>query len=339
MVTGMINKITFRNFKVLAEAELPLERFTLLVGPNGSGKSTVFQAFKYLGERTNSLPEDVWSVQSAPKREALKIEIHWGGEHEGKRTEQDWRLGQGTDSVTRLANGRRADAEEHNSLIRMLARLQVYSFDANAIQRPSMLNPDVTLQPNGGDLPAVLDRLRDQHPERFEALDDAIPLWFPDFDRVLFDTPQQGHRSLLLRTKEGKHSIKAEHLSQGTLLGLALLTLAYLPDPPPIIGLEEPDRGLHPRLLRDVRDALYRLSYPEASGENRSPVQVIATTHSPYFLDLYKDHPEEIVIAQKEGGKAHFRRLVDLPDFKEILESTSLGEVWYSGILGGVPAN
>lgn len=116
-----------------------------------------------------------------------------------------------------------------------------------------------------------------------------------------------------------------------------MLTLAYLPDPPSIVCLEEPDRGIHPRLLRHVQDALYRLSYPADFGDTRSPVQVLATTHSPYFLDLFKEHPEEIVIAHKVGQAARFERLVDQPDIADILGDAPLGEVWYSGILGGVP--
>ena len=127
-------------------------------------------------------------------------------------------------------------------------------------------------------------------------------------------------------------------MSQGTVLALAILTLAYLPDPPPLIGIEEPERGVHPRLLRNIQTALYRLSYPKQFGEDRQPVQVIATTHSPYFLDLYKDHPEEIVIAQKTSDGAAFERLSDQPDIMEVLDDAPLGEVWYSGILGGVPA-
>ena len=78
--------------------------------------------------------------------------------------------------------------------------------------------------------------------------------------------------------------------------------------------------------------------YPESCGENRDPVQVIATTHSPYFLDLYRDHPDEVVIAQKtkEGGR--FDRLSERLNIMEILGDAPLGEVWYSSILGGVPA-
>ena len=131
--------------------------------------------------------------------------------------------------------------------------------------------------------------------------------------------------------------IKASDLSQGTLIALALLTIAYLPEPPSIVCLEEPDHGLHPRLLRDVRDALYRLAYPEGSKEKREPVQVIATTHNPYFLDLFREHPDEIVIAEKVGLEAKFTRLSDRKDLEEILGDAPLSEVWYSGVLGGVP--
>jgi predicted ATPase len=116
-----------------------------------------------------------------------------------------------------------------------------------------------------------------------------------------------------------------------------MLTLAHLPNPPSLIGLEEPDRGIHPRLLRDVRDALYRLAYPESFGESRPAVQVIATTQSPYFLDLFREHPEGIVIAEKEGLEAKFVPLASHPHIEEILADGQLGEVWYSGVLGGVP--
>ncbi len=85
-----------------------------------------------------------------------------------------------------------------------------------------------------------------------------------------------------------------------------------------------------------MQDALYRLAYPENYGHEREPVQVIATTHSPVMLDLYREHPEEIVIANKVGNDVKFERLVDQPNIQEILGEGSLGEIWYSGILGGV---
>jgi hypothetical protein len=65
---------------------------------------------------------------------------------------------------------------------------------------------------------------------------------------------------------------------------------------------------------------------------------VIATTHNPYFIELYRDHPDQIVIASKKGLEAKFERLSDHPDIEELLEGVHLGEIWYTGILGGVPA-
>ncbi|HEU4386747.1 MAG TPA: AAA family ATPase [Blastocatellia bacterium] len=162
--------------------------------------------------------------------------------------------------------------------------------------------------------------------------------WLPEFDRVLFETPSQGMRSFSLRTRVGGHGIPAADLSQGTLFAVAFLTLAYLTEPPAIVCFEEPDHGIHPRLLREIRDGMYRLAYPEDYKERRDPVQVISITHSPYLLDLYRDHPEEIVIAHKDENGAHFEPLSQNRDLEALLKDAPLGEVWYSGILGGVPS-
>jgi predicted ATPase len=219
--------------------------------------------------------------------------------------------------------------------LQWLSQMKVFALDAPAIAQASAVTAE-PLQPNGAGLAAVLDDLKDNHPDRWEMLLSEMRRWLPEYDHILFDTPQQGKKSIVLRTKKGGHRIRATELSQGTLVALALLTLAYLPDPPTLIGLEEIDRGLHPRLLRHLQDALYRLSYPESCGESRPPIQVIATTHSPYLLDLYRDRPEEIVLAQKEGLEVSMRRLSDIAHYDEILGDSPLSEVWYSGVLGGV---
>lgn len=106
-----------------------------------------------------------------------------------------------------------------------------------------------------------------------------------------------------------------------------------------MVCLEEPDRGIHPRLYREIQDALYRLAYPASYELNRKPVQVLVTTHSPYLLDLHREHPEEVVIAQKNGTSATFQKLTDREDIEELLSEASLGELWYSGVLGGVPVS
>src|SRR5262249_6723343 len=160
--------------------------------------------------------------------------------------------------------------------------------------QPSRLVPGASLGARGEALAAVLDNLRDTAPERFEALNQEMGRCLPEFDRILFETPDVGMRGFALRTRRDQNPSRAADLSHGTLFALAFLTLAYLPNPPSIICFEDPDHGIHPRLLRDIRDSMYRLAYPKEYGESREPIQVIATTHSPYMLDLFKDHPEEV---------------------------------------------
>jgi len=221
------------------------------------------------------------------------------------------------------------------AVVAWLASMQTYALDAVAIAHPIAVS-SVPLQSNGMGLVAVLDDLKDNYPERWEALLAEMRLWLPEYDSIQFDKPSPGQKGIALRTKQGGHRIPARELSQGTLVALALLTLAYLPNPPSLVGLEEIDRGLHPRLLRHLQDALYRLSYPESCREKRPPIQVIATTHSPYLLDMYREHPEEVVLAQKEGLEVTMKRLTDIEHYEEILGDSPLSEVWYSGVLGGV---
>jgi len=233
---------------------------------------------------------------------------------------------------------------ENNALERIIPPFlgyegfRVFSFDANAIAKPVLTSPDPQLGEDGSNLAAVLDGLRDSDPERLEQMNRELNRWLPEFDRIFLATPEKGKKSFSLRTTVGHHRLPASELSQGVLLALAFLAVAYAPNPPSIVCFEEPDRGIHPRLFVDIRDAMYRLGFPENYGEKRKPVQVIATTHSPYLLDLYKEHPEQIVIAHKDEQGVHFERLSDKPHIDEILESAPLGDIWYSGILGGVPS-
>jgi predicted ATPase len=322
----MIEWIEFKNFKALRDAKLPLSRFTLIVGANGSGKSTALSAIAAL---QNPSQPQFQRPRSAGISNAVAVNLtaKWQDERDDCILRVQW-----------SGNGFSGPSVPNEACRRALDRSRFFSLNANAIAHHVQLHPQMEMAETGANLAGVLDRLRDQNPERFEALNQELARWIPEFDRILFETPGQGLRSVALRTREGGHVIKATDLSQGTLIALALLTIAYLPEPPSIVCLEEPDHGLHPRLLRDVRDALYRLAYPEGSNEKREPVQVIATTHNPYFLDLFREHPEEIVIAEKVGLEGKFSRLTDRKDLEEILGDAPLSEVWYSGVLGGVPA-
>ena len=333
----MIESIEFRNFKILRETTLPLGPCTILVGPNGSGKSTVLEGLKVARDGFTGDFDRLFSLETSPEAPAhIELVLNWGDLDQRARLIAKWPHHGRSSKGFEFPDGM-ADAD----LARIhwtVPRIRIYSLDARAIAPPAPVAGSPELQENGAGLAAVLDGIRDMDIGRFNAINAELQHWLPEFSEILFDRPSDGHKSVVLKTRDGKHKVPAADLSQGTLIALALLTLAYLPEPPSLIALEEPDRGIHPRLLRRVQDALYRLSYPESCGEDRQPVQVIATTHSPYFLDLFKDHPEEIVLANKTGQDVKFERLSERDEIEEILGTAPLGEAWYSGILGGVPS-
>jgi predicted ATPase len=345
---AMIESIEFTNFKALRKTTLPLAPFTLLLGPNGSGKTTVLQglqgiavvAARFVGIRPRAPQiELVWSELlsvTAPDRSApVEIKLRLRLKKQPVVATFQWHPTEQVQAQFNYVDGSTVQEAEAMHLKQWLARMASYVLDFSAIAQPVPVTSE-SLGQNGGGLAAVLDDLKDNHPERWQSLLAEMCEWLPEYDHILFDKPKQGQKGIVLRTKKGGHRIPAKQLSQGTLVALALLALAYSPDPPSLVGLEEIDRGLHPRLLRHLQDALYRLSYPESCGETRPPIQVIATTHSPYLLDLYRDHPDEVVLAQKEGLEVTMKRLTDIEHYEEILGESPLSEVWYSGVLGGV---
>src|SRR4030095_16457723 len=172
----MIKSVQFRNFKVLRDATLPLSRFTLIVGPNGSGKSTAIKALQEV-----RYPPSYFMIATAglPEGAAAEIIIQWGVPYEGTLSTALWSLTRGFSL--------RHQGVDAGVLNTNLERIRIYTLDAHVISNPVALRHNIELTQNGANLAGVLDRLRDQEPERFETLNDEVGKWFPEFDRILFD--------------------------------------------------------------------------------------------------------------------------------------------------------
>ena len=74
----------------------------------------------------------------------------------------------------------------------------------------------------------------------------------------------------------------ADELSEGTLYFLALLCIINQPNPPKLLLLEEPEKGIHPRRIHEVINFICRLVAEK-------DIQVIMTTHSPLLLDEFAE--------------------------------------------------
>ena len=70
-------------------------------------------------------------------------------------------------------------------------------------------------------------------------------------------------------------------MSDGTLKFFAYMLLLEDPEPAPLIGIEEPENGLHHQLLGPLATEMRRHS---TNWKNRKP-QVLVTTHANYFVE------------------------------------------------------
>lgn len=328
----MIASVAFRNFKALRHTELALLPFNLVIGPNGSGKTSLIQAILRL-RSLSKLPLVVHPEAQKVRADGPEMIFHFCAPHADIAA----RLACVSENVCDLLALTPTDAPGWPDLKARIGSIRAFLLDHYAMPLPARRSDGAELAGNGGNLAAVLATLKEAHPEAFARLSAELTRIAPEFSDIVFLDHADGTVELALHMEDEPRPVTAENLSQGTLYLLAMLALAFGPMPPAVVCIEEIDRGIHPRMLRELRDLLYRLSYPAEFGESRAPVQVIATTHSPYLLDLFRDHPEEVVIAQKHGREAKFERLSDRPDLPELLAEGTLGDMWFSGILGGVP--
>lgn len=122
-----------------------------------------------------------------------------------------------------------------------------------------------------------------------------------------------------------RKNISAMRLSDGTLRYLCLLTILCHPTPPPLICIEEPEIGLHPDILPTIAKLLIDAS---------KRTQLIVTTHSDIIVSALSEHPEAILVCERDMEGTKLRRL-NSEKLKSWLEEYSLGEMWIRGEIGG----
>ena len=152
--------------------------------------------------------------------------------------------------------------------------------------------PQNKLSRTGDNLANVIQYLGEQHPERLERVFLALRDRVPRIEGVLAEPMPDGRLLLTIKDAPFENPVLARFASDGTLKMLAYLVLLYDPDPPPFIGVEEPENFLHPRLLYGLAEEC------RASSERG---QLLVTTHSPFFLNALRSQEVRVLYRNEEG--------------------------------------
>ncbi len=181
------------------------------------------------------------------------------------------------------------------------------------------------LSSTGANLANVIQYLYEQHPDRLRSILDVLRRRVPLVERAEAMALADGR--LMLRIKDAPFStpVLSRFASDGTLKMLAYLTLLHDPAPPRLIGVEEPENFLHPRLLPELAEEC------RAASER---TQLLVTTHSPFFINATRSR-EVRVLWRDALGYTKVQRASDVRGIDEFLEEgATLGDLWMEGHFG-----
>jgi predicted ATPase len=184
------------------------------------------------------------------------------------------------------------------------------------------------LNREGDNLANYVQFIERQHPKRFREVLDRVGKKIPGIQRITHERQKDGRLLLQFNDRGYIDPFYAQDMSDGTLKMFAYLLLLEDPEPAPLIGIEEPENGLHHQLLEPLAAEMKR--YASQSG---GP-QIVVTTHSPYFVDALS--PPDVWILQKDSlGFSNAVRAADIATVKELYsEGVPLGSLWYSNHFG-----
>ncbi|MBU6401760.1 MAG: AAA family ATPase [Verrucomicrobia bacterium] len=185
------------------------------------------------------------------------------------------------------------------------------------------------LYQNGENLASVLRFLRDAHPEHYQRILETVRLIAPFFADFVLEAPTPSPELVMLnwRAKGADYEFGPHQLSDGTLRFTALATLLLLPMEmlPGMIVIDEPELGLHPYAIKLLASLL-----AEASART----QVLVATQSAALVDEVE--PNEVIVANLEGGATSFERL-DSEKLSDWLKEYTLSQMWETNLFGGRP--
>ncbi|MDC9589568.1 AAA family ATPase [Xenorhabdus sp. XENO-10] len=366
-MTTSLDKLTIKGFKSIHElSEFELKNLNVIVGANGAGKSNLISFFKMLralidgtlnryvrdnggagdllfngnkitqkmefdtrfGERGFRFklvptPADSCAIEDEARYYIKSVGNGW------------WELGDSDDGRSRMVaevENKYSGAPYSRPIYDAIASWQIYHFhDTSAtagMRKYEIIQDNKTLRTDASNIGAFLLKLKNEAPNEYKSIVNAIRLVTPFFDNFILEPRQSGLKeevNISWMQKDSDYPMQPYHLSDGSIRFICLATALLQPNPPSTIIIDEPELGLHPVAIVILAELIQQAA---------QRTQVIIATQSPILIDQFS--AEDIVIVNRKKGASRFERLNE-EDFSQWLENYSLGELWAKNVIAGGP--
>lgn len=193
------------------------------------------------------------------------------------------------------------------------------------LRRPQLIEADAVLEERGDNLLAVLHRLRGDR-QGWREIETLLATTVPGFLALdVRAAPTRGHVLLAWREEGIERELALPDLSDGTVRLLLILAACLGARSGSLLVFDEPEQGLHPRVLPVLAQVLLRTS---------ERAQVLVLTHSPELLAQFPLSSARVlrrspggIEAASPGDSAALRALVQSdggPALGELFRSEEL---------------
>ena len=297
----MLTRVTVQNVRGLRKVDVNLRPLTVLIGKNDSGKSSFLRALLLLNYAANWDHKDFWRLD--PK--AKPLVQGWNG------------------SVACNMSSPAGNSGTSNSTAYYVLPPSGPSLDSPGFSDSEGPPAYVDLPYR---VPALFDFLLRKDRKRFFDAERMLKEFIPGLDSLDVSTPASDSRRIDL-VVDGGLRVAPESVSSGVRLLLFFVALAFHPNAPDLILVEEPENGIHPERLKDIVGILRRITEGAFDGK---PKQVIVSTHSPYLVDNLNLEKDALLVFSRAADGSRGVEQADPTRLKKLLGEFLLGELWFN---------
>lgn len=209
-----------------------------------------------------------------------------------------------------------------------LANWYLSYFVPQLAREPSMAGAEPHLDREGKNLAKYLQFIFRERPQEFSGMLKEIASKIPGIKDIRPHTAKNKQLFLEFYAEGYQEPFFQQDMSDGTLKMLAYMLLMEDPSPSPLVGIEEPENGLHHQLLMHLA-----LELKNFAKDERGP-QVLVTTHSPHFVDALACD-EVWILDKNSSGYSSLTNAGEIPGVAEMFaEGIPMGSLWFSNHFG-----